>query len=83
MDGACLVYFCCGHTPVEDMNVGIFGVHVMECMCAQTRSRFILSSERVLGNGIKSKPMFVPWEKSPLPAAQRRLEPVMLHHTGQ
>ena len=33
------------------MNVRIFCVRAMECMCAQTRSQFILSSERVLGNG--------------------------------
>ena len=29
------------------MNVRFIGVRAMECMCAQTRSRFILSSERV------------------------------------
>ena len=49
MDGACWVCFCCQHSPVCGMNVRIFGVHAMECMCAQTRSQFILSSERVLG----------------------------------
>ena len=27
----------------------------MKCMCAQTRSRFILSSERVLGNGARTE----------------------------
>ena len=27
----------------------------MECLCAQTGPRFILSSERVLGNGVKGK----------------------------
>ena len=26
----------------------------MECMCAQTRPRFILSSERVLGYGVRT-----------------------------
>ena len=26
----------------------------MECMCAQTRLRFILSSERVFGNGVRT-----------------------------
>ena len=30
------------------MNVRIFSASAMECMCAQTRSRFILSSKRVL-----------------------------------
>ena len=34
------------------MNVRIFGVRTMECMCAQTRPRVILSSERVLGIGV-------------------------------
>ena len=38
----------------------------MKCMCAQTRSRFILSSERVLG-GMELEPMLTPREKSPLP----------------
>ena len=36
------------------------------CMCAQTRPRFILSSERVLG-GMEFEPMLTPREKSPLP----------------
>ena len=27
---------------------------MLECICAQTRPRFILSSERVLGNGVKN-----------------------------
>ena len=47
------------------MNVRIFLVHVMKCMCAQTRPRFILSSERVLG-GLEFEPMLTPREKSPL-----------------
>ena len=38
----------------------------MKCMCAQTRPRFILSSERVFG-GMEFEPMFTPREKSPLP----------------
>ena len=38
----------------------------MKCMCAQTRPRFILSSERVLG-GMEFEPMLTPREKSPLP----------------
>ena len=37
----------------------------MKCMCAQTRPRFILSSERVLG-GMEFEPMLTPREKSPL-----------------
>ena len=35
-------------------------------MCAQTRPRFILSSERVFG-GMEFEPMLSPREKSPLP----------------
>ena len=38
----------------------------MKCMCAQTRPRFILSSERVLGE-MEFEPMLTPREKSPLP----------------
>ena len=38
----------------------------MKCMCAQTRPRFILSSEGVLG-GMEFEPMLTPREKSPLP----------------
>ena len=48
------------------MNVRIFWVRVMKCMCAQTRPRFILSSERVFG-GMEFEPMLTPGEKSPLP----------------
>ena len=48
------------------MNVRIFWVHVMKCMCAQTRPRFILSSERVFG-GMEFELMLTPREKSPLP----------------
>ena len=65
MDGACWVCFCCWHSPIEDMNIRIFGVLAMECMCAQTRPRFILSSERVLREW-SSEPMLTPREKSPL-----------------
>ena len=42
----------------------------MECMCAQTRPWFILSSERVLGGGeggMESESMLTQREKSPLP----------------
>ena len=48
------------------MNVRIFWVGAMKCMCAQTRPRFILSSERVFG-GMEFEPMLTPREKSPLP----------------
>ena len=47
------------------MNVRIFWVRAMKCMCAQTRPRFILSSERVFG-GMEFEPMLTPREKSPL-----------------
>ena len=48
------------------MNVRIFWVCVMKYVCAQTRPRFILSSERVLGE-MEFEPMLTPREKSPLP----------------
>ena len=48
------------------MNVRVFWVCAMKCMCAQTRPRLILSSERVFG-GIEFEPMLTPREKSPLP----------------
>ena len=38
----------------------------MKCMYAQTRPRFILSSEGVLG-GMEFEPMLIPRKKSPLP----------------
>ena len=65
------------------MNVRAFWVRAMECMCAQARRRFILSSERVLG-GMELEPMLTPREKSPLPekSLQRRTEPTTLHQAG-
>ena len=48
------------------MNVRIFRVRAMKCMCAQTRPRFILSSERVSG-GMEFETMLTPREKSPVP----------------
>ena len=48
------------------MNVRIFWVSAMKCMCAQTRPRFIFLSERVFG-GMEFEPMLTPKEKSPLP----------------
>ena len=52
----------------------------MECMCAQTQ--FILSSEK--NCRVRSQnPCKLQGEKSPLPEAQRRIEPATLHHTGQ
>ena len=48
------------------MNIRIFLVRAMKCMCAQTRPRFMLSFEGVLG-GKEFEPMLTPREKSPLP----------------
>ena len=61
------------------MNVRIFWVRAMECMCAQTRPRFILSSERVFwGNGVwthvNSKRKIPSTGKFP----QKRIEPATL-----
>ena len=54
MDGTCCVCFCCPHSAVKHMNVRIFWVHVMECLCAWTRPQFRLSSKRVLENEIRT-----------------------------
>ena len=61
------------------MNVRIFWVRVMKCMCAQTRPRFILSSKRVFwGNGVwthvNSKGKIPSTGKFP----QRRIKPATL-----
>ena len=67
------------------MTVRIFRVRAMECMCAQTRPGFILSTERVWG-GMECEPMLTPWEKSPLPeknSPQRKIEPTKLDQAGQ
>ena len=56
----------------------------MECMCAQTRPRFILSSERVWGNGVRTH-VNSRRKKSPLPknSPPGRIEPTTLHQAGQ
>ena len=51
------------------------------CLCTQTRPRFILSSERVLG-GMKSEPMLTPREKSLL-AEEFSSEEDGTHQAGQ
>ena len=61
------------------MNVRIFWVCAMKCMCAQTRPRFILSFERVFwGNGVWTHV----YSKGKIPSTgkfpQRRLEPATL-----
>ena len=53
MAGACWVC-CCQHSPVKHMNVRIFWISAMECMCAQARPWFILSLERVWGNRFRN-----------------------------
>ena len=65
VDGACWVCFL---LPAFNRlgHVRIFWVRAMKCMCAQTRPRFILSSERAFG-GIEFEPMLTPREESPLP----------------
>ena len=56
----------------------------MECMCAKTRSRFILSSEKSFW-GVESGPMLTPREKSPLLEinSPQRMESTTLHPAGQ
>ena len=56
---------CAGCVFVAGIHVRIFWIRVMKCMCAQTRPRFILSSEGVLG-GMEFETMLTPREKSPL-----------------
>ena len=67
---------------------------VMRCMCAQTRPRFILSSERVFffffwggggGDGVRTH-VNSKGKKNPLyrtNSPQRRIEPTTLHQVGQ
>ena len=61
------------------MNVRIFWVRAMECMCAQTRPRFILSSEKVFW-GMEFGAMLTPRKKIPVIGKfpQRRIEPATL-----
>ena len=46
------------------------------------KTRFMLSSEGVLGNGVRNG-VNSKGEKSPLPEAQKRVEPTTLHHEGR
>ena len=55
----------------------------MEWMYAQTRPRFILSSERVFREWSPNLELCYLQGKSHLPEAQTRVEPAMLHHAGQ
>ena len=54
----------------------------MKCMCAQTRPRFILSSERVLG-GMEFEPMLTPKIPSTRKCPQRSIEPATLWQRAQ
>ena len=63
------------------MHVRIFYTRGMECICAQTRPWFILSSERVFWR-MESEPMLIPRKISPLPEALRRFKLKTLHHAG-
>ena len=66
-----------GH-ECQDLLSPCNGMH--HCMWAQTRPQFILSSERVSGNGVKTH--VNPKGKSPLLETQRRVELAMLCHWG-
>ena len=66
------------------MTVRISWVRAMKCVCAQTRPRFILSSERdFFGNGVRTHVN----SKGKIPSTgkfpQRRIEPATLHYAGQ
>ena len=52
-----------------------------ECMCAQTKPLFLYSCPS-LGE-MESEPMSTSRAKSPLPRAQRRIEPSTLLNAGQ
>ena len=45
------------------MNVSVLWIHVMECMCAQTRPRFMV--ERVLGSRVRTRTMLTSKGKIP------------------
>ena len=71
------------------MNVKILWICLMECMCAQTRPRFILSSKRFGGEGGEGRE----WSQNPCllqgenplyrKNSQRRIEPTTLHKAWQ
>ena len=74
--------FVAGIHPSVTWMSGFFESMQWLYMCAQTKPRFILSSERVLGNGVRTH-VNSQGKKSPLPEAQRRVEPVILNTAGQ
>ena len=65
-----------GH-ECQDLLTLCDGMHV----CTDYRPWLILSSKSF--GEMESETMLTPREKSPLPKAQRRFEPVTLHHAGQ
>ena len=72
--------FVAGISPSRTwMSGGSFGSLQWKAY-AQTRPRFILSSE-LLGNGVRTH--VNPEGKSPLPMAEGRVGPGTLHHCGQ
>ena len=56
MDGACWLCFCCRHSPVSDMNVGIFWVcHSVRWNACVHRPDFIYTHPKeFLGNGVRN-----------------------------
>ena len=68
-----------GLSPVYGMNVlsPWDGMHVC------TDYTLVHTLIRKSLGGMESEPMLTPREKSPLPETQRRVKPMMLHHTGQ
>ena len=62
------------------MNVRIFWVAAMECMCAQTEPQFMLSSKRVFW-GMESEPMWVQVEAQ-APIVQQGWPLLSVNQTG-
>ena len=64
------------------LNVVLLLVSAIEGICAQTRPRFILSSERLFGEWSQNS-CYNLRKKFPLLEAERRFESAMLHHAGR
>ena len=82
VDVACWVFFLPAFTRLGHERQDLW-VLSMECMCSQTRPRFILSSESF--GGMDPEPMLTPREKSLYRknSPQRRIEPTTLCQAGQ
>ena len=77
--GWCMLRVFLGwHSPVLGMNVRIFWVCVMECMCAQTRPVYTLIQKSFWG--MESEPI---GKISSTVSPQRRIKPMTLHRAGQ